>query len=74
MSKTAIAFSEFATQKAQAGRYTDVQDVKQHLGDFQYMTWIGTALQEYRQYLTANFPDMTLREAAELTAQEPANV
>lgn len=65
----AQTFHQFATAKAHAGRFDDIQDVKSHYSDLQYMSWIGSALQEYRNYLTDNFPTMTLAQAAELTAR-----
>ena len=74
MSKQALSFHEFATNKAHSGRFDDVADVKKHYSDWQYHSWITTTLIEYRAYLTDTFPEMTLREAAELTAKEPANV
>jgi len=74
MSKQALSFHEFATNKAHSGRFDDVADVKKHYNDWQYGSWITSTLIEYRQYLTEAFPEMTLREAAELTAKEPANV
>jgi hypothetical protein len=74
MSKQAIAFHEFATRKAHDGRFDDVADVRSHYKGHQFDTWINNALIEYRQYLTDTFPDMTLREAAELTKRAPQNV
>ena len=74
MSKTALSFHEFATAKAQAGNFADTADVRTHYSEMQYHSWINTTLIEYRDYLTDTFPEMTLRQAAELTAKETANV
>lgn len=74
MSKTALSFHKFATAKAQAGNFADTADVRTHYSEMQYHSWINSTLIEYRDYLTLNFPTMTLAQAAELTAQEPQNV
>lgn len=74
MSKQAITFHEFATAKALDGRFDDVADVKKHYSEMQYKSWFDSTVNEYRNYLTVNFPTMTLAQAAALTAGEPANV
>lgn len=74
MSKTALSFHEFATAKAQAGNFADTADVRSHYSEMQYHSWINSTLIEYRNYLTDTFPEMTLRQAQELQAQEPQNV
>jgi hypothetical protein len=74
MSKQALSFHEFATNKAHSGNFDDVADVKKHFNEYQQKSWFDSTLIEYRQYLTEAFPEMTLREAAELTKKAPANV
>ena len=74
MSKQALSFHEFATNKAHDGRFDDITDVKKHYNEWQYKSWLDTALNEYRSYLTDNYPTMTLAQAAELTRKAPANV
>jgi len=64
----ALSFHAFATSRAHSGNFEDIADVRKHFNEHQYASWIGTAMNEYRQYLTDEFPEMTLREAAELTA------
>ena len=61
MSK-ALSFHEFATRKALDGNFDDIQDVKRHYNDWQYKSWLDTALNEYRSYLTDALPTMTLAE------------
>ena len=65
----AQTFHQFATAKAQAGLFDDIADIRSHYGN-NYATWLYTTLNEYRHYLTDNFPTMTLAQAAELTAAE----
>lgn len=74
MSKQAIAFHEFATRKAHSGNFADVADVRNHYSEVQYKSWLDSTMFEYNRYLTDTFPEMTLREAAELLSGEPANV
>ena len=74
MSTQAQAFHEFATRKAHSGNFADVADVRTHYSELQYKSWLDSTLDEYRDYLTLNWPEMTLRQAQELQAQEPQNV
>ena len=67
----AQTFGEFANAKAHSGRFKDVQDVKQHFGDMQYLGWFQQTLEEYRMHMTDAHPGMTLRELARLI-QGPA--
>lgn len=70
MSKQALSLYEFATNKAHRGNFDDVADVKKHVNEWQYKSWFDSTYREYNNYLVDTFPEMTLREAAELTAKE----
>ena len=63
----AITFHAFATSKAHNGNFQDVADVRKHYSELQYKSWFDSTVSEYHNYLTDNFPTMTLREAAQLT-------
>jgi hypothetical protein len=70
MSKQAQTFVAFAQSQATAGNFADIHAVRKHYSELHYKMWLDTTLNQYRNYLTESFPQMTLREAAELTAQE----
>ena len=71
MSKQPLSLHEFATNKAHEGAFIDIADVRKHYNEWQYKSWFDSTYREYNSYLVDTFPEMTLREAAELTAQEP---
>ena len=62
----AQTFTAFAHSKAQSGNFADTADVRKHFNEHQYKSWLDTALNEYRAYLTDNFPTMTLAQAQQL--------
>lgn len=62
-------FLEFAQDLAQSQHYHSIQQI-QSLTPHSYSHWLAAAIAQYRNYLTDNWPDMTLREAQALMMAE----
>jgi hypothetical protein len=57
----------FLTNKAVAGRFTDISDLRTHYKQ-NYDMWLSVSVNEYYAYLQDNFPAMTLAQVTNLNA------
>ena len=62
----AKTFLAFAENHARSASFDSIDDMRQHLSEMQYKSWLDGCIHDYYRYLTELCPNITLGQARSL--------